>query len=201
MRYGPKYKIARRLGAPIFEKTQTQKYALAESRKKKPRRGRAKSDYGLQLIEKQKVRFSYLLPEKQLRRYVEDAQKERQGKTTEALFRRLESRLDNAVYRAGFAPTRGAARQMVGHGHITVNGRVLDIPSHGLREKDVLGIRKQSADKGLFAGLDERIGSAGRPNWLKYEPKQREATVSGAPKLEEADVLFDLSTVLDFYSR
>ena len=111
---GPKYKIAKRLGAPIFEKTQTQKFALSEARagRNKSKRAGMSSDYKRQLIEKQKMRFSYGISEKQLSRYVKEAFAQGHQPITQ-LIARLESRLDNVVYRLGFAQTRRLARQMV----------------------------------------------------------------------------------------
>ena len=117
MKIGPKFKIAKRLGAPIFEKTQTQKFALSEARggRVKKRRPNNMSDYKRQLIEKQKMRFSYGVSEKQLRRYVNDAVAKSKTPAA-AIVVRLEQRLDNFVYRAGLAKTRQMARQMVAHG-------------------------------------------------------------------------------------
>src|SRR5262245_8692490 len=129
MKIGPKYKIAKRLGAPVFEKTQTQKFALSEARKAKnvrKKRGGAASDYSKQLTEKQKMRYTYGITEKQLRRYVDEAAATGHQPIA-LLIARLESRLDNVVYRLGLAPTRLGARQMVSHGHVTVNGRKLTI--------------------------------------------------------------------------
>ena len=112
---GPKYKIARRLGAPVFEKTQTQKFALREQNRstggKMGKKPRAKSDYGLQMIEKQKARFSYGLSERQFSNYVKEALEKKTPKTTQTIFEFLERRLDNTVYRMGFATTRSGARQ------------------------------------------------------------------------------------------
>ena len=126
MKIGPKYKIARRLGPAVFEKTQTQKFALSEARhaagKKRDKRSKALSDFGLQLIEKQRVRFSYGITERQLSNYVEKAI-ETKGNPSENLFASLESRLDNVVYRMGIAHTRRLARQMVSHGHFVVYGK------------------------------------------------------------------------------
>ena len=119
---GPKFKIAKRLGAQIFEKTQTQKFALSEARRGQ-RQGRRRgniSDYKRQLIEKQKLRFTYGISEKQLRRYINEATS-KSHQPIALLMSRLESRLDNVVYRLGLAKTRQFARQMVSHGHILVN--------------------------------------------------------------------------------
>jgi len=122
MKIVTRYKIARRLGAPVFEKTQTQKFALRLNQKsqflKKPR---AKSDYGLGLLEKQKARYSYGITSKQFTNYVKKAM-EKKGSSAYLLVTLLESRLDNIALRSGFATTRQGARQMTSHGHLTVNG-------------------------------------------------------------------------------
>src|SRR3990167_7813574 len=146
MRIGPKYKIARRLGAPIFEKTQTPKYALSLARKEKnATRGRTKpkSEFGRELIEKQKARFTYGLTEKQFRNYVDKAL--RAPKPAQALFVLLESRLDNTLFRAGISKTRAQARQAASHGHILVNDKQVTIPSILLSEGDIIGLPLCSA--------------------------------------------------------
>jgi small subunit ribosomal protein S4 len=129
-----KYKVAKRLGASVFEKTQTQKFALSAARNpKKPSRGGrgGGSDYGKQLLEKQRVRFTYGLSERQLSNYAEKAFQEKDPGA--ALNASLETRADNVVYRAGLALTRRAARQIVSHGHILVNGTRITIPSYHVR--------------------------------------------------------------------
>src|SRR6185312_9992594 len=123
MKIGPKYKIAKRLGASVFEKTQGQKFAIAQERtaRNKPR-GRGATEYGKQLLEKQKVRITYGISERQFGNYVAEAMATHGANPAELLHRLLELRLDNVIYRLGLAPTRRAARQMVSHGHITVDG-------------------------------------------------------------------------------
>ena len=157
---GPKYKIARRLGANVFEKTQTQKFAMrAEQKaggKSMGRKPRAKSDFGLGMIEKQKARFSYGITSKQFTNYVQKAT-EKKGNTADILTGLLESRLDNVALRAGYATTRQAARQMTSHGHLTVNGKIVTIPSYQVKVGDVIGIREGSKKKALFSTLDERL--------------------------------------------
>jgi small subunit ribosomal protein S4 len=203
MKIGPKYKIARRLGAPIFEKTQTQKFALSLARKEKSggsgRRPRPKSEYGLQLIEKQKARFSYYLTEKQFRKYVKDSLKS--AEPTQKLYRTLESRLDNVLFRSGLAKTRSHARQMSGHGHFMVNGRRVTIPSILLRQGDVVSVREGSAGSPLFAELQERIAALEIPSWLKADVATKSVKVEGLPTYVPSEHVFDLGTVLEFYSR
>ena len=130
MKLGPKYKLARRLNAPIFEKTQTQKYALSQSRKEKTGKSfmRPKSEFGMQLLEKQKARFTYGISERQFSKYVKIATEKKDTHAVARVYSSLELRADNIAYRAGFAPTRQAARQMSSHGHLMVNGRRITIP-------------------------------------------------------------------------
>lgn len=198
-----KYKLCRRLGASLFEKTQTQKYALSETRKsanKKLKRKKVLSPFALQLMEKQKIRFSYGIREKQLARYVKEAFAKKGGNTAENLYNRLECRLDNVVYRLGIAPTRAMARQLVSHGHITVNGKKLNIPSHKIEKGDVVGIRKESQEKKVFENLGERIKKGSSFNWLSFDIKKKEGKVIAEPKLESEEI-FDFKKVLEFYSR
>ncbi len=203
MKIGPKYKIARRLGAPVFEKTQTQKYAIRLGQRNESSgkgRPRAKSDYGLGLIEKQKARFSYGITSKQFGNYVKKAV-EKKGNSGELLVRILEGRLDNVALRAGFAPTRQAARQLTSHGHLTVNGSIVTIPSYQVKVGDVVGIREGSKKKPLFATLDERLKAVKIPAWLKLNYDKKEITVDGIPHVEQSELLFNVGAVLEFYSR
>jgi len=201
MKIGPKFKIARRLGAPIFEKTQTPKYALSLSRKEKNGKvpQRPKSEFGIQLIEKQKARFSYGLTEKQFRNYVKSSLNALEP--TQKLFTGLESRLDNVLYRSGFAKTRAQARQIAGHGHVTVNGRRVTIPSISLRKGDVVGVRKGSENSLLFAEIEERMRTNNPPAWIAVRGEKKEAEVTGVPVYDKAEHVFDLGAVIEFYNR
>ena len=199
---GPKYKIARRLGAPIFEKTQTQKYALHLERKAK-KRGftKPKSDYGIQMNEKQKARFTYGLSERQFSNYVKEAIAKKSSNAPQLIFEFLETRLDNAVYRLGLSPTRSGARQMVSHGHISVNGRRVNTPSRRVVLGDKIEITARSLSKPLFANVDERLKNAATPSWLKFDMTKKVAEVQGAPHLVKTENMFDLNAVIEFYSR
>lgn len=199
---GPKFKIAKRLGAPIFEKTQTQKFALSEQRggrtnKKRPGQ---MSDYKRQLLEKQKMRFTYGISEKQLRRYVDESLT-KSHQPIALLMSRLESRLDNVVYRLGLAKTRRLARQIVSHGHITVNGKKMTIPSHKVKVGDAISVREGSKQSVLFVNLAETHEAASVPNWLGMDSKSLIGTVSAEPTYSPADTLFDPAQVLEYYSR
>lgn len=201
MKIGPKYKIAKRLGAPIFEKTQTAKFALSEARQGRTRkRGGQASDYKKQLIEKQKMRFTYGITEKQLSRYVKEATTA-DHQPIANLIARLESRLDNVVYRLGLAKTRRLARQMVAHGHIRVNGRRLNVPSHKVKIGDEISVREGSRQSVLFTDLTEKHDSISVPNWLTFDLKTFTGTMTGTPIYEAVNFMFDPEQVLEYYSR
>jgi len=203
MRIGPKFKIAKRLGAPIFEKTQTQKFALSEARAGKKRTGRRPapmSDYKKQLIEKQKMRYTYGITEQQLRRYVDDAVA-KSNQPIAMLIGRLELRLDNVTYRLGLAKTRQAARQMVSHGHILVNGKRMTIPSHKVRVGDIISVREGSKISALFTDFVERNEGSTPPHWLTFDGKKLSGECKAIPTYEPSEVLFDPELVLEYYSR
>ncbi|MEX0912973.1 MAG: 30S ribosomal protein S4 [Candidatus Paceibacterota bacterium] len=203
MKIGPKFKIAKRLGAPIFEKTQTQKFALsaakASDRQKKGRRPGMMSDFKKQLIEKQKMRFSYGITEKQLRKYVDESL-EKSSEPIQFLISRLESRLDNVAYRLGLAPTRRAARQMASHGHLIVNGHKSTIPSQHLKPGDIVTVRGGSQSSVMFTELAEKH-SGSVPAWLTFDIKKLEGKVNSVPTYEPTETLFDPEQVFEFYSR
>ncbi len=201
MKIGPKYKIARRLGAPIFEKTQTEKYAQREAKgfKKRGRRPRARSNFALQLLEKQKARYTYGISERQFSKYVKEAVSMK-GTPIDSLYKRLESRLDNVVYRSGLAKTRQMARQLVTHGHITVNGRRLNVPSHEVKEGDEVAVREGSKNKPVFEILRESEKTA-VPKWIKFDAKKQQSKVGKVPVFDSSENVFDLTSVIEFYSR
>lgn len=203
MKIGPKFKIAKRLGAPIFEKTQTQKFAASAARtgdrKLKNVRPGQMSDFKKQLLEKQKMRFSYGITEKQLRKYVDEALL-KSDKPVEHLFASLESRLDNVAYRLGLAKTRRMARQMASHGHFLVNGRKSTVPSQHLHQGDVVSVREGSRPSVMFEGMGEKE-TAGVPAWLKFDGKKLEGKVENQPIYVPSETLFDPEQVFEFYSR
>lgn len=202
MRIGPKYKIARRLGAPIFEKTQTPKYALSLARKERGSgrdRGKPKSEFGRGLIEKQKTRFTYGLNEKQFRNYVNKARVS--PNPVQKLFTILESRLDNVLFRAGITKTRAQARQTASHGHILVNNKRVTVPSILLSKGDLLSLRLGSALNPLFAEVTERIKTTTLPAWLKVDSALRQVSVEGEPVYVPQEHVFDLGVVVEFYNR
>ena len=199
---GPKYKIARRLGAPIFEKTQTQKYALHLERKGK-KRGftKPKSEYGIQLNEKQKARFTYGLTERQFSNYVKEALSKKHGNAAQTIYEFLERRLDNVVYRLGLASTRLGARQMVSHGHISVNGKRVNVPSSRVSFGNKIEITLRSQNKPIFENLDEKIKNVTVPSWISFDSVKKVAEIQGMPVMSKMDNMFDLNAVVEFYSR
>jgi small subunit ribosomal protein S4 len=203
MKIGPKYKIARRLGASVFEKTQTAKFALRSEKRSRnsSKRPKALSGYGKQLIEKQKVRFTYAITEKQFSNYVREVIAQNSSNPSEALFALLEARVDSVVLRSGFVPTRLASRQAVAHGHVTVNGRRITIPSYRLKVGDVVAMRDGSKDKGLFRAAAERVAEITVPNWIKLNKTTFQAEFAGTPTITPGDQNFDLQAVIQFYKR
>ncbi len=195
-----KYRIAKRLGAGVFDQTQTQKFALREANSTK-KRSRGQSDYGRQLLEKQRVRFTYGLSEKQLSNYAKEAYVTKDPSTT--LHKMLEMRADTAMYRSGLAATRRAARQAVSHGHILINGVRIKTPSYKLKKGDKISIREGARKSPLYAGLAEKNPAEGRsiPSWLSTDIKLLTSEVKGEPQYSAAEVGLDYATVFEFYSR
>lgn len=201
LRIKSQYKIAKRLGATIFEKTQSQKFSLSEARSQKVKRGRrAPSDFGRQLLEKQRVRYTYGINEKQLSNYAEKAYELKNP--SEELHRELEERLDAVAYRTGFATTRRAGRQMVSHGHITVNGTRVTIPSYRVKKGDVIGVREGSRASALFAHLgNPDTVMRPIPRWLSVDASLMRAEVLGSATYTPAEAGLDYPAVFEFYSR
>ncbi|MFZ1075154.1 MAG: 30S ribosomal protein S4 [Minisyncoccia bacterium] len=200
---GPRYKIAKRLGATVFEKAQTQKFALsAERSAKNKRRGRGRqSEYGKQMLEKQKVRVTYGMTERQFGNYVAKALDAHDIKPIERLHELLEMRLDNVIWRLGLASTRRSARQMVAHGHVLVGGKKVRVPSHMLSVGEHIAIREGSKEHGSLVGFGERFAERPLPSWLSWNAKSMEGSIIERPTAASADVAGDLAAVLSFYTR
>lgn len=200
-----KYKVCKRLGAGVFEQCQTQRYALSEARAQKSRGRKKISDYGLQLTEKQKVRYTYGLSERQFSRYVKESL-EASGEPVSVLYRVLEMRLDNVVYRLGLAPTRRAARQMVSHGHILVNGRRMTVPSHQMKIGDQFAVREGSKESPLF-GAGEAVSDEGEmvarplPTWASFDKGALAGKITGEPQFTPGENLLNFGVVFEYYSR
>lgn len=158
--------------------------------------------YATQLREKQKVRRTYGLLEKQFARLMNEAGR-RPGLSGENLLQLLELRLDNAIYRAGFATSRRAARQLVGHGHFMLNGRRVDIPSIRLKPGDEITVRPKSTNSGYFAQLDDVLKNSvqGPLSWLKTDPKKMTVSVTGLPQRQEAEADINEQLIVEYYSR
>ncbi len=196
----PKFKICRRLGPGVYDKCQTSKFkASTASGAPGARRPKAPSEYGAQLFEKQKIRFSYGITERQLSNYVKKASLVKGAGTAERFFEELESRLDNVVYRMGLGVSRRATRQMVSHGHFVVNNKRVTIPSYELKSGDIIKIREGSKGKGVFSNLAEKIKDYNPPAWLKFDVSTMEGHILDKPKNTESFI--DLNAVLEFYSR
>ena len=161
-------------------------------------RRRTPSEFGQLLAEKQKFKFTYGLREAQLRHLFERAARHA-GVTGTMFVAFLERRLDNVIFRLGFAPSRSVARQLVGHGHFVVNGRKVTIPSYAVKPGDVLAIRPQSNAHPAFRELAARLKEYEPPSWLHIDKEKLEGKVLGAPR--DLDVPFDVNMVVDYYSR
>lgn len=165
------------------------------------RRGKP-SLYLTQLREKQKVRRAYGLMEKQFARLMQEASR-KEGLAGENLLQLLERRLDNAVYRAGFATSRRAARQLVTHGHFMLNGRRVDIPSIRLKAGDEIVVRPKSTKSGYFAQIDDIVKNStqGPLSWMKSDAKKLTVSITGNPKREEAEAEINEQLIVEYYSR
>ena len=194
---GPNNKQARRVSFSILENGKDLKRPYGpgqhgKDRKKKP------SNYAVQLNEKQKVRFMYGVSEKQFSRLVKESGKMK-GVHGENLLILLESRLDNIVYRIGFASTRRGARQLVNHGHITVNGNKVDIPSYRVKPGDVVGIRENSKEHG---GIEIALANVkSRVDYINYDEKNKQATYVRYPQRSELNAEINESLIVEYYSR
>jgi len=200
---GPKNKIARRFGVNLGLKTNATKVAKRLSQAPgvhgpKKRRG-ATSSFGKQLIEKQKAKFVYGLRERQFRAYVNEANR-LEGDSGFNLQVVLERRLDNVVYRLGFAATRAQARQMVNHGMFTLNGKKMNIPSHLVRVGDSVELKENKAKKKLFAEITDKLQAVVLPSWLTVDAKAKSGKVVSLPQESDFDKIFDVKLIIEYYS-
>ena len=196
---GPKVKLSRKLGIEL-----TQKAAKYMAKKGYPpgQHGNSKrrpknSDYGKQLLEKQRIRLQYNVSEKQMRNYYKRAA-QLTGNTGDILVQFLETRLDALVYRAGLARTIYMARQLVNHGHILVNGSRVDIPSFRVRVNDVVSVKQKSQKNEV---IQDSIRSASPPNYIEISKADFSAKLLHIPEREEIPVICEISLVVEFYSR
>ena len=166
-----------------------------------PKQSRRKqSDYAMQLTEKQKVKFIYGVLEKQFRTYYKKAEK-MEGKAGENLLILLETRLDNVVYRLGFAKTRREARQLTSHGHFTVNGQKVDIASYRVKPGDVIAVREKSRSSAKFKALVEELGATATPKWLEKEKDSFEGKVIAMPQRDDIDYEVAEHLIVELYSK
>lgn len=198
---GPKDKINRRFGEPLFGPSKALErrnyppgpHGLRSGRRKK-------SDYAIALGEKQKLKYIYGVLEKQFRGYFAEASR-RRGITGDIMLLLLETRLDNVCYRLGFGNTRQAARQLVNHGHVTVNGKKLDIPSYQVNPGDVVKIRDRASSQQLGLRMLDLTQSIPLQDWLTLDREKMEGTVARLPEKEDIDAPVNLQLIVELYSR
>src|SRR5213595_2149294 len=196
---GPATRISRRLNVDLvggdssFERRPYPPGQHGRSRIKQ-------SEYLLQLQEKQKAKYSYGVLEKQFRRYYEEAVN-RQGKTGDNLLQILETRLDNVVYRAGLARTRRMARQLVNHGHFTVNGQKVDIPSYRVGQYDIIDVKPKSVSTDPFVIAKELLGDRPIPAWLQVVPSSMRILVHQLPERAQIDTQVNEQLIVELYSK
>ena len=172
-----------------------------KSNRKNARANRKMSEYGLQLREKQKAKFIYGVLEKPFRNYYEKADRMMTGLTGENLMTMLESRLDSVVFRMGFARTRREARQIVGHKHVLVNGKCVNIPSYLIKAGDVIEIREKSKSLQRYKDIAEVTGGRLVPAWMDVDAENFKGTIKNLPTREEIDVPVDEMLIVELYSK
>ncbi|KKQ28159.1 MAG: 30S ribosomal protein S4 [Candidatus Magasanikbacteria bacterium GW2011_GWC2_37_14] len=200
---GPKNKIARRFGVNLGLKTNSTKVARRLSQmpgvhgpKKRPG---ANSSYGKQLLEKQKAKLIYGLRERQFRRYV-DLSRTMKGDSGLNLQRLLELRLDNVIYRLGFAVTRSQARQFVNHGMFKVNGKKINIPSHLLKIGDEVTLAETKTKKKIFEGVEDRLSKVELASWLVLDAAKKQGKILNLPAETDFEKVFDVKLITEYYS-
>lgn len=198
---GPKLRISRRLGSlPGLTTKKSKKLNRPGKNGNSPEMGRKLSEYAIRLEEKQKLKFNYCLSESQLFRYVKEARR-RKGITGLILLQLLEMRLDSLCFRLGFAKTISQARQLVNHGHITVNEKVLDIPSFQCRLNDVINVRDKSTSKNLISTNVKNNPRNKIPYYLRFYPKKLKAVVLNYCNRNNVRLRLDELLVIEYYSR
>ncbi len=203
-------KKCRRVGIKLFlkgEKCESQKCPMIKKpyppgQKPKRRKGHV-SQYGKELVEKQKLRQWYVLKEKQLLKYVKSVMNKREGSesTGDQLLRKLEERIDNSVYRAGFASSRLQARQMITHGFFYVNQKPVDRPSYKIKEGDVISVRPGKKKKLIFENFSTKMKNFTPPSWISLDKEKIEAKMKGKVIIEEIAPPVEISSIFEFYSR
>jgi small subunit ribosomal protein S4 len=197
---GPRVRISRRFGIPIFGPTKYLERRNYGPGVHGPKSRRKTTEYGEGLNEKQKLRYYYGLMEKQFRGVYEKALR-RRGVTGEQMLQILETRLDNVIFQLGFGSTRAAARQMVNHGHILVNGRKAAIASYALKVNDVITVKNHNVSKQLATKGLETSTSRAVPDWLSLNKEELKGVVMRIPTQEEIQPIANVQAVVEFYSR
>jgi len=198
---GPRAKISRRFGVSLFGPSKAFERRNFPPGQHGVRAGRKKkSEYSVALGEKQKLRFQYGVLEKQFRGYYEEAAR-RRGVTGVILLQLLETRLDNVCYRSGFANTRQAARQLVNHGHVLVNGRAVDIASFQVKPGDVIKVGAKPSAQQLAVRMMDLTQANPTPDWLEVDRDKMEATVSRVPERSDIDPIVNEQLIVELYSR
>jgi len=197
---GPRIRISRRFGAPIFGPSKYLERKNYGPGVHGPKSRRKHTDYALGLHEKQKLRYYYGLMERQFRGVYARALK-RRGVTGETMLQILETRLDSVVYNLGFANTRAAARQLIAHGHVQVNGRKVSIPSYGLKVNDVVEVKNSSVSRQVATKNLEIATSRAVPDWLSLNKDAFKGTVLRIPSRDDIQPIANEQAVVEFYSR
>jgi len=198
---GPKDKLSRRFGVPLFGSTKALEHKNYPPGMHGPKGSRRKqSEYSVALAEKQKLRFQYGLLERQFRRYFEIASRKR-GVTGELLLQMLETRLDNVVYRLGLGSSRSAARQLVGHGHVQVNGRKVDVPSYAVKPGDAITVKDTPKSRSLASRNLELTQITPVPDWLTIDKDHFAGAVSRIPTRDEIAPIVNEQLIVELYSR
>ena len=198
---GPREKIARRFGVPLFGPSKALELRNFPPGQHGVRNARRKvSDYGIAMAEKQKLRYQYGLMEKQFRRFFHEAQR-RKGVTGETLLQMLELRLDNVAFRMGFANTRFASRQLVGHGHVTVNGKRCNIPSYQCKPGDIVAAKAAVKSQQLIGRFLEMTAGVPASDWMTVDRDKMSGTVNRVPVREEINPIANEQLVVELYSR
>jgi small subunit ribosomal protein S4 len=196
---GPKSKIARKFSDPIYGPDKyLEKKNFPPGQHGANRKRRKQSEYGIQLQEKQKAKYTYGMLERQFRNVFKQASRKK-GITGENLLQLIEARLDNVVYRFGIAPSRSGARQMVSHRHITVNGEVVNIPSYSVKEGDIVGVREKS--KSLLAINDSLSSSKKSYSWLEWDDEKMQGKFLNYPPREEIPENIKEQLIVELYSK
>lgn len=198
---GPKHRMCRRTGEKLCSSGR-----CPVTRRNQPpgvhgpKGYRRLTEFGSQLKEKQKARFMYGVMEKQFRKYYEAASKS-EGNTAEGIWRNLETRLDNVVFRLGMAKSRGQARQVVSHGWVTVNGKRVNIPSYKVKVGDVVAMKQGAKSSGLWQKISEQGKVDTMPQWLSFDINNLEGKVLALPKAEDFPANVNMTLVVEYYSR